>query len=69
MFLLFLFFLLCPGASCRPLFRLSRYISTHDKNSFGEVSLDTGVAGNQNLYLQTVGDWPGCEDLIYGQQE
>jgi rhomboid-related protein 1/2/3 len=45
------------------------YISTHTENAQGPVSLATGVAGNPKLYFQTMGNWPQCTDLIWGNGE
>ena len=46
------------------------YVSTTDKNSVSEeVSVTEGVAGDRHLYLQSMGNWPGCENLIYGEGE
>ena len=35
----------------------------------GEVSAWTGVAGDSVLYLQSMGFWPSCENLIWGDGE
>jgi len=45
------------------------YISTHTSNEQGPVSLTTGVAGDPKLYYQTMGQWPQCDNLIWGDGE
>jgi rhomboid-related protein 1/2/3 len=45
------------------------YTSTHSSNEQGEVSPWVGVAGDKSLYLQPMGNWPGCEQLIWGDGE
>jgi len=45
------------------------YVSTHASNEQGEVSPWVGVAGDSSLYLQSMGKWPGCENLIWAQEE
>ena len=42
------------------------YVSTHEENAQGEVSATDGVAGDQIFYLQSMGNWPRCENLIWG---